>query len=62
MTQESKRITLCANSASIRGRVENVVKLALFAIRCHGVGLCASIFISIFKNNALLASSGNPRK
>lgn len=62
MTQESKRITLCANSASIRGRVEIVAKLALFAIRSHGVGLCASIFISTFTNNALSASSDNLRK
>lgn len=61
MTQESKRITLCANSASIRDRVETVVTLALFAIRFRGVGLCASIFISV-TNNALSTSSGNPRK
>lgn len=61
MTQESKRITLCTNSASIRGKAETVVTLVPFVIRFRGVGLCASIFISV-TNNALSTSSDNQRK
>lgn len=61
MTRGSKHIMPCTNSASIRGKAENVATLALFAIRFLGDGLCASIFISV-TNNALSASSDNLRK
>lgn len=61
MTQGSKRIMPCTNSASTRGKAENVVTLVPFVIRFRGDGLCASIFISV-TNNALSTSSGNPRK
>lgn len=61
MTRGSKHIMPCTNSASIRGKAENVVTLVPFVIRFRGDGLCASIFISV-TNNALLVSSDNPHK
>jgi hypothetical protein len=62
MTRGSKRIMPCTTSASIRGKAENVATLVPFVIRFLGDGLCASIFISTFTNNALSASSDNPHK